>query len=152
LAPAGTVVARRTTRDGAFAPLGGVEVGETPDLRVAAAGVVARAFDGAAPTRARGDALAVTALGFAAGSRAVAGFFEIARAGAAAAFVPELILAPLGSAPVVPTAERRALAASSPMELRFVLTSTRCFLSHAIASATGIFSSFASWPTLILAI
>jgi hypothetical protein len=83
---------------------------------------------------------------------AVAGFLRAARAGTVALFARELTLAPLGRPVVVPKAERRALAASLPTGLRFVLTSTRCFLSHAITSATVIFSSLASWPTRILAI
>ncbi len=49
-------------------------------------------------------------------------------------------------------AERRFVTASSSSVLRFVLASTPCRLSQAMASATGILSSFAICPTRVFAI
>ncbi len=59
---------------------------------------------------------------------------------------PAVAFAPAGKA-----ARMLAAWASSTM-LRFVLTSTPCFFSQAIASATGILSSLASCPILVFAI
>ena len=70
---------------------------------------------------------------------------------AALARVTGLVAAVVAFAPAGKAARMRAAWASSTV-LRFVLTSTPCFLSQAIASATGILSSLASCPILVFAI
>ena len=116
-------------------------------------------------------AFAVTAFGFAA--TLAVDFFGTAALGAVVFFaaflgLPTFFLVATGADDLVAfgvdfealargetraaKAERRFVTASSSSVLRFVLASTPCRLSQAMASATGILSSFAICPTRVFAI
>ncbi len=128
----------------------------------AAVGLVAAGFAAAVFATADFAAVFLASAVFAAivffvgpGRAAGASFFAAALGAdpvaAALARVTGLVAAVVAFAPAGKAARMRAAWASSTV-LRFVLTSTPCFLSQAIASATGILSSLASCPILVFAI
>ena len=162
VAPAGATPGRRTAGTvfvevgamrgvAGFAPAGFAAV----DLAPAGFAAVVPAPAGLAVVVLAPAGLAAVVFFFAVVRTAVVFFFAaifVAGPGAAAlARGVVLERAAVAFSPEEKAARRRDAWASSTV-LRFVLASTPCFFSQAIASATGILSSLASSPTLDFAI